>query len=1066
VSVGADEQGMLDKVVRFALRQRVLVVAAALGLLGYGLFTGTRLPVDVFPDLNRPTVTIMAEAHALSPEEVELLVTRPIETAMNGAPGVERVRSQSAVGLSVVYVEFAWDTELLVNRQMVTERLQTVRRELPDGIDAQIGPITSIMGEIMLVGLKSDKGLTAPMELRSLADFVIRRELLSISGVAQVIALGGGEQQLRVRLDPTKLTQLDVTPEEVMEAARLAQGNAPGGFIDRQSQEWLVRAISRTTDLETIAKTPVATRDGTVIRLSDVATLELAPGVMRGDAGVDGDSAVIMSVQKQPGASTTELTEKVEATLAALQTKMPADVVIVPLFRQADFIHAATDNVVHALRDGAILVVLVLFLFLQNLRTTFITLTAIPLSLGMTLVVFELFGIGVNTMTLGGIAVAIGELVDDAIVDTENVFRRLRENRQREVPRSSLRVVWEASIEVRGSIVFATMIVILVFVPLFGMSGLEGRLFMPLALAYIIAILSSLIVSVTLTPVLCSYLLPNSKATEHDRDGWLVRVLKRGQERLLRVTLLHPFAVMGGAFVVFIATLATVPLLGREFLPEFNEGTATINLQAAPGVSLEASNELGHAAEALILGVPEVKSVGRRTGRAEMDEHAEGVHYSEVDVDFYVGEGMRPRRLVLDDIRQRLAILPGLSANIGQPISHRLDHLLSGVRAELVVKVKGPELDALRRHAASVDSIMRGVDGLVDIQIEKLVLVPQLRLKVRNEVAARYGFKPAELAGRLEQLLDGEVVSSLLESDRQIRIFVRLDDAVRTNVETLSRLLVETPSGARIPLETLAEIELGMGPNSILHDNGQRRIAVYANVEGRDIGTAVGELKDKLGRLDLGIGYALSYEGQFESQEQATIIIGLLSLVSLLLMVIVLYLHFRSFVLVLQVMVNIPQALIGSVAGLWLFDLPLSVATLVGFVALCGIASRNTIMMIDHYLHLVAHEGMTFSRAMVVRGSLERLVPVLMTAVTAGLGLVPLVLSADAPGREILHPVAVVILFGLMSSTLLDLIVTPAAFWAFGKRPLETRQARAESGDELTDMGSMETSMTPGYGAK
>jgi CzcA family heavy metal efflux pump len=773
-----------------------------------------------------------------------------------------------------------------------------------------------------------------------------------------------------------------------------------------------------------------------------------------------------MSVQKQPGASTTELTAKVEATLAALQNKMPSDVVIVPLFRQADFIHAATDNVVHALRDGAILVVLVLFLFLQNLRTTFITLTAIPLSLGMTLVVFELFGIGVNTMTLGGIAVAIGELVDDAIVDTENVFRRLRENRQRAVPRSSLRVVWEASIEVRGSIVFATMIVILVFVPLFGMSGLEGRLFMPLALAYIIAILSSLVVSVTLTPVLCSYLLPNSKATEHDRDGWLVRGLKRLQERLLRVTLVHPFVVMGGAFVVFAATLATVPLLGREFLPEFNEGTATINLLAAPGVSLAASNELGHAAEALILGVPEVKSVGRRTGRAEMDEHAEGVHYSEVDVDFHVGEGLRPRREVLDDIRQRLAILPGISANIGQPISHRLDHLLSGVRAELVVKVKGPELDALRRHAASVEAVMRGVDGLVDIQVEKLVLVPQLRLKVRNEVAARYGFKPAELAGRMEQLLDGEVVSSLLESDRQIRIFVRLDDAVRTNIETLSRLLVDTPSGARIPLEALAEIELGMGPNSILHDNAQRRIAVYANVEGRDIGTAVTELKDKLGTLDLGVGYALSYEGQFESQEQATLIIGLLSLVSLLLMVIVLYLHFRSFVLVAQVMVNIPQALIGSVAGLWIFDLPLSVATLVGFVALCGIASRNTIMMLDHYLHLVQHEGMTFSRAMVVRGSLERLVPVLMTAVTAGLGLVPLVLSADAPGKEILHPVAVVILFGLMSSTLLDLIVTPAAFWAFGQRPLETRQAKASAGDELTDMGPVEPSMTPGYAAK
>lgn len=1057
-----NERGVLDRVVRAALRYRVLVIAMALALLADGVFTATRLPVDVFPDLNRPTVTIMAESHALSPEEVELLVTRPIETAMNGAPGVERVRSQSGVGLSIVWVEFGWGTDLLVNRQMVGERLQSVRRELPDDIDAQIGPISSIMGEIMLVGVKSDKGLTAPTELRALADFVIRRELLSLSGVAQVIALGGGERQVRVRLDPERMAKLGVTAAEVIEGARLSQGNAAGGFLDRQSQELLVRMVARTADLEVLAKAPVMTRQGVVVRLEDVATLEVGPGVMRGDAGVDGDSAVILSVQKQPGASTTELTERVEEVLASLQQKMPGDVVLVSLFRQSEFIEASTSNVVEALRDGAILVVLVLFLFLQNLRTTFITLTAIPLSLAMTFVVFSLFDIGVNTMTLGGIAVAIGELVDDAIVDTENVFRRLRENRQLERPRSALRVVWEASIEVRGSIVFATLIVVLVFVPLFGMSGLEGRLFAPLALAYIIAILSSLVVSVTVTPVLCSLLLPHAGATAHDRDGWLVRVLKRGQTRILEVTLRHPFAMMGSAFAVFVLTLATVPLMGREFLPAFNEGTATINLLAAPGVSLEASNQLGHAAEALILSVPEVKSVGRRTGRAEMDEHAEGVHYAELDVDFKVGDGMRERPVVLDELRQRLAVLPGVTVNIGQPISHRLDHLLSGVRAELVVKVKGPELATLRRMGGEIERVMKGIPGLRDVAMEKVVLVPQLRLLVDRERAERYGFRPLELAQTLEHLLDGEVASQVLEADRRLALFVRLSDDTRADLDSLKRVLVTTPSGAVVPLEGLATLELDRGPNNIIHDDGQRRVAVYANVEGRDLNAAVAEVKARVAGVVNEPGYGLSFEGQFASQEAATLIIGLLSILSLLLMVLVLYMHFRSMVLVAQVMVNIPQALIGSVFGLWLFDLPLSVATLVGFVALCGIASRNTIMMIDHYLHLVQHEGMAFSRAMVVRGSLERLVPVLMTAVTAGLGLVPLVLSAEAPGKEILHPVAVVILFGLMSSTLLDLIVTPAAFWAFGEKPLAHRLASADRGDELEDEGAMMA--TPSHG--
>ncbi len=1031
---------MLDRVILFSLRHRLFVVLAAAAVLLYGGWIVTRLPVDVFPDLNRPTVTVMTEAGGLSPEEVEALVTRPIEVAMNGAPGVRRVRSSSGVGLSVVYVEFDWGTDIYLDRQLVAERLQVAREGLPRDAVPHLAPISSIMGEILLLGVQSEGDRTSPLELRALADWVIRQRLLTIPGLAQVTVMGGGVKQLQVLVDPEKLLAFGLTLEEVERAAGLSQGNTTGGFVTQGGREYLVRNVARSASVEDLAGTVVAVRDGVPVRLAQVAEVKAGPAVKRGNGGMNGRPAVILAVQKQPGASTLELTEQVEAAVAELRRTLPEDIHVATLFEQADFIEAAIGNVVEALRDGAILVVVVLFLFLANLRTTAITLTAIPLSFVITALVMDAFGLSINTLTLGGLAVAIGELVDDAIVDVENVYRRLKENRQREQPEPALRVIYRASSEVRGSIIFATLIVVLVFLPLFAMGGIEGRLFAPLGVAYIVSILASLLVSLTVTPVLCAYLLPKARFLEHG-DSALVRALKQRARRLYEVSLAHPGAVMVGAAVLVLAAAATVPFLGRTFLPPFNEGTATVNVVAPPGTSLEESNRLGGLAERLITAVPEVRTVGRRTGRAEQDEHAEGVHYSELDVDFK--EGGRPRNEVLADLRARLSQLPGVSVSVGQPISHRLDHLLSGIRAQVAVKIFGQELDVLRAKAEEVRQAMAQVPGIVDLQVEQQTLIPQLQLRLKREEAARLGVQPGAMAEQLERAFNGVVVGQVLEGQRTFDVLVRYDEAARASADAFRRALVDTPSGARVPVAAVAEVVETRGPNLINHDHLQRRVVVMANVAERDLGSAVDEVRARVAeRVKLPTGYTVAYEGQFESQQSATRLIALLSLVSLVGMFLVLYVHFRSVRLVLQVMLNIPLALVGSVAAVLLTDRTLSVATLVGFITLCGIASRNTIMMISHYLHLVEVEGERFSREMVVRGSLERLVPVMMTALTAGLALVPLALAAGEPGKELLHPVATVILGGLISSTLLDMVVTPAVFYRFGRPALERYLAR------------------------
>ncbi len=1035
---------MFDHIIRFSLRQRMFVLLAAIIVFVYGTLVALRLPVDVFPDLNRPTVNVLTEAPGLAPEEVEILVTRPLETAMNGAPSVTRVRSTSGVGLSIVFVEFEWGTDIYRNRQLVTERIATVRATLPQGINPTMGPIVSIMGEIMLIGVSSREGKTSPMELRTIADWVLRQRLLSIPGVAQVIPIGGEVKQYQVLASPERMKGMTISFDELEKAIQNFSRNTTGGFLDQRAQEFLIRNIGQTTKRRDLRDTVVAYRNGSSVMLRTVADVEFGPGIKRGDASINGKPAVILSVQKQPAANTLTLTQDVERALADLQRSLPTDVRADQiLFKQANFIDASIHNVVEALRDGAILVSIVLFLFLMNVRTTFISLTAIPLSIVVTALVFHWFGLSINTMTLGGLAVAIGELVDDAVVDVENVFRRLRENRRKPDPEPAIEVVRRASAEVRTSIVNATAIVVLVFVPLFALSGIEGRLFAPLGIAYIVSILASLLVATTVTPVLCYYLLPKARAMAHG-DSWLVRGLKAWDRRMLRWSFDRPRAVIAVPALLALAAAASVPLLGRSFLPQFNEGTVTINLTQAPGTSLSESNRIGTIAERQISQVPEVVAVGRRTGRAELDEHAEGVHSSEIDVDLKRSE--RSRERILADLRSRLDGLPGIAVNIGQPISHRLDHLLSGIRAEIAVKIFGTDLAALRGLAESARALIAGVPGIADLQVERQVLIPQIQMRLDRREALKYGLSLSQLAETLETALNGKVVSQVREGARTFNVVLRLTESWRSETEDFGGILIDTPAG-KVPLGLVADILETRGPNIINRDNGQRRIVVAANTAGRDVGSVVDDVRERLGKLGLPQGYYISYEGTFKAQEEASQLIAILAIMSLAGIFAVLYSHFRSIALSLVIMANIPMALVGSVLAIWLSDQTLSVASLVGFITLTGIASRNGIMKVSHYINLVAHEGERFGREMIVRGSLERLTPVLMTALVAALGLAPLVIAGGDPGKEILHPVAVVIFGGLISSTILDTFVTPVVYLLIGRRA--TERLIAERGQKI-----------------
>ena len=984
---------MFTVLVTQSLRNRLLVLALALVLVVYGAYAVTRLPVDVLPDLNRPTVTIMTEAEGLAPAEVEQLVTFPLETAMNGLPGLVRLRSVSGVGLSVVYVEFDFGTDIFRNRQQIAERLALVRDRLPANVAPQMGPISSIMGQILMFAVTSDT--VSPMAVRETADFVIRPRLLAIPGIAQVIPMGGEVRQFRVSPDVSAMRAYGITLDALEKALSQFGTNSGGGFADQGGREFLIRNIARTLSLDDLKTLVLPRPAGGSVFLHQIAQVDYAARLKRGDAGYMGRPAVILSVEKQPEADTLALTNAVEEAVADLNRTLPDGIRISPpVFRQADFIAASIGNVEKVLLEAMAVVAVVLFLFLLNWRTTLISLTAIPVSILATAIVFHAFGLSINTMTLGGLAIAIGELVDDAVVDVENIFRRLRENAAAAVPRPVFDVVVAASREVRSGIVYATLIIVLVFVPLFALPGIEGRLFAPLGQAYIVSILASLLTSITLTPVLAFYLLP-ALSRHAERDGALVRMLKGGYAALLSTAFRHPRLVMGTTALLFVGALAGAASLPRAFLPPFNEGSLTISMSFRPGLSLAESDRMGLVAETLILDVPEVKAVGRRTGRAELDEHAEGVHASEIEVDLRPSD--RSRAEITADIRDRLAVLPA-SFNLGQPISHRLDHMLSGVRAEIALKLFGDDLDTLRATAESLRQRLGAIPGLVDLQVERQVRVPEVTVSVDYGRAALHGLQPAQVTDALARLSNGRVVSTLVDGNRRFDLVVRLPEA-RRSAEGLARLLIETPSGW-VPLSQVADVKETDGPNQILREGGRRRIVVLANTSGgRDTAAIIADMRRVLAATDLPSGMSTSLEGTFAAQEESMRTIGGLAAVSLLLVFAILYSRYRSALFALVIMGSVPLALIGAVVALWLAGQPLSVASMIGFVTLTGIAARNGILKISHIINLAITEGLPFGPALVARGSLERLTPVLMTAASAGIALLPLMSGGRGAGQ-------------------------------------------------------------------
>jgi CzcA family heavy metal efflux pump len=1029
---------MFDAIIRFALNYRLLVITVAALILAYGFQVMRSLPVDVFPDLNRPTVTIISEAEGLAPEEVETLVTFPIEAAMNGASGVTRVRSTSSIGFSIVYVEFDWDMEIYLARQIVTEKLNQVAGSLPENVQSIMGPVSSIMGEVMFIGVTSENPEISQLDLRTIAEWDVKQRLLGISGVSKITAIGGDLKQYHVLVDPQKMLNHSVTLHQVREALENANVNTTGGFLLEPYKEHSIRNLGRIRSIEDLEKTVISkevTPDKPALTLADIAEIKLAgPIAKRGDASINGKPGVLLAISKQPGTDTITLTKRIENELASIEKTLPEGVILNPeIFKQADFIENAIENIIEALRDGSILVAIILFLFLLNFRTTAITLVAIPLSVVVTFIIFKWFGMSINTMTLGGLAVAIGELVDDAIVDVENVFRRLRENKHKQKPEPVLKIVFKASKEIRNSIVFSTVIVFMVFLPLFAMSGLEGKVFVPLGVAYITSIVASMIVSLTVTPALCSYLLPKMKRMDDEKDGWLVHQLKAIHGKILGAALPRVKSVFRLVAILFLGALMLVSTFGREFLPEFNEGSFTINVTSPPGTSLEESNRLGVLAENLMHEIPEVAHTGRRTGRAEEDEHALGVNNTELEVT--LNPSQRHKEEIVADIREKLGSIPGVIINIGQPISHRIDFITSGVRAQIAIKVFGDDLNVLRAKASEIQSLIENVEGIADLQMEQQLLIPQIHVNFVRDKAKQHGVMIGEAADHAELALQGQTVTNIIDGNRLFDVILRLNNEAREDKEAIGKIPFETLRGNVVPLQLFADIEEAKGPNLINREGVNRRMVVQANTQGRDVVSVVEDIQRILDeKLELPSGYYISYDGQFESQASAQRNILILSIFSLLGMFLALYTHFRSVSLTLQVMLAIPLSFIGAVIGIYLTGGVFSIATMIGFITLTGIASRNGIMIISHYLHLMKHEGERFDLQMLKRGTQERLVPVLMTALTALLALTPLVIAAGETGKEILSPVAIVIFSGLFSSTLLNLIVTPLVFWKFGER--------------------------------
>ncbi|BET65983.1 efflux RND transporter permease subunit [Opitutales bacterium ASA1] len=1029
---------MLNILIRWSLRNRAIVLCLSLLIVVMGFKVGSELPVEVLPDLTKPTVTILTEAPGLSPEEVESLVTQPIENAMMGVAGLTRLRSASDIALSLVFAEFEWGTDIYRARQFVQERLQVAREQLPEETQPYLTPVASLMGEILLIGVKSADGKTAPMDLRTVADWTIRMRLQAIPGVAEVLNMGGGVKQAQVQPDPWRMQAHGVTIEELEDAVSKSASNTTGGFIDGGPQEIMVRNLAMTVELDDIARTIIKMSRGRPIAIADVASVVWGTEPKRGDAAVGGSPGVIMSVIKAPGFDTIALTEKIEAAIEGLSHALPEGVEATVLFRQRDFIDAAIGNLKKAIIEGAVMVTVVLLLFLLSVRTTFITLMAMPLSFAITLLTFEGLGLSVNSMTLGGLAVAIGMVVDDAIVDVENVFRRLRENARLEKPLPKLEIIALASGEVRNSIFYATILIVLVFIPLLGLSGVEGKLFAPIAIATIISMIASFVVSLTTIPVLCSFLLeakPADQAHDHD-DGRLVRALEwLLRNSILRLSLRQPVLVVAAVSMLLILALTLYPRMSRDFLPAFHEETAVVTTGAAPGTSLAEMEIISRAVEDQIRLVPEVLHIGRRIGRAERSDHVMPVNNVEFDIDFRKDGSGRPLEEVLEDIRTRIRTVPGTFSIISGPLSHRISHLLSGVTSPVAVKIFGPDLATITHLGEQVQAIAKTIPGLEDAKLDTQAQIPQLRIELDRARALAHGVSPGELNAELSTLLGGSTVARLRENQRVVDLAIRLPERWRGDAETIRNLPIHTVTGDYIPLKLVADVREATGPGSVYRENTQRRYVVSIKPSARNAGALVEQLEEKVrAGVRLPEGCFISYEGDFRAEQAATRRIAILFAGIVLVIVLLLWSYFRSINLALQVLLALPLALMGSLAFTWWLVGNISIATLVGFIAVGGVAARNGIMMISHYLRLMKHEGEGFTYAMIERGTLERFVPVTMTALSAGIALVPFVVAMGEPGKEILGPVAVCIVGGLVSSTLLDFAVRPAVFRLFGRK--------------------------------
>lgn len=1032
---------MLNAIIHFSLRNRLIILCSAIAVLILGSITTRSLPIDVLPNLTRPRVVIVTECEGLAPEEVEQRVTFPLESTLNGAAGVIAVRSSSDIGLSVINVEFDWGMDVQIARQVVQERMAIVADQLPADVKPQMGPRSSLLGQIALVGMWSEDGTTTPMELRTMADWVVRQRLRKIPGVSQVITMGGDRKQFHVLVDQHKIHKYEVTLPEIEEALRKSNENVTGGFMGRDGKEFLIRGLGRFESVEQIRKTVIRGDADRSLLLEHVATIEEVAQTKRGDSSVNGHPAVVLTIQKQPDADTREVTELIHAALTDLQPSLPSDVVLNTTYEQREFIDHSVANVIEALRDGAILVVIILFVFLFNFRTTFITLTAIPLSVLVTALVFKWFGLSINVMTLGGLAVALGELVDDAIVDVENIFRRLKQNKQLDSPQPILKVIFNASVEVRNAIIVSTVLVVIVFAPLFALTGMEGRLFAPLGIAYIVSICASTLVSLTVTPVLSYFLLPNAPVTAKEKDGPLLRLLKCVFRPIIRFSM-KPAGLMTAMTLLGVGCIVGGMLaytMGRDFLPPFDEGAAQVNLFAPPGTSLKVSRELSQIADRNLQ--PLVKSDENpkapllwftcRTGRAEQDEHVMGVNISEYVMSLNPDSGLSREELI-EQLHEAVEHVPGVETEVEQPIAHLISHMLSGVTAQIAIKLYGDDLETLREEAEHIKETIETIDGIAPPIVEQQQPTPQFRVELKHQMLAHYGVTAHFVNNYVETAIHGLDVSQMIDGQRTFDIVLRLKESQRRDLDNLHRTPMELPNGLRIPLSAVANVYEAVGPNTINREDGRRRIVVRVNTMGRDVGSVVGEIKSRINeQVELPEGYFITYAGQFEAQRQANSRILWLSGIALLAVIVILYTTYSSLSIVIQLLIAIPAAFVGGIVALHWTGQTFSVAAMVGFISLGGIAARNGLLLISTYIDQMQEGELT--EDIIVKGSLDRLAPVLMTALTTGLGLVPLVIGGHLPGKEILFPVATVILGGLCTATLAEFLIRPGLFWMFAE---------------------------------